>query len=120
FDRWLETNVIEQKQTGYAVANVRVDQGNLTSEQMRGLARIAADAGDGLLRINIDQNLLIAYIPLGNLRRVHAALQEIGLGQSGAREIDDVTTCPGAYSCNLLLTKAMNLGAALHEVVLGS
>jgi sulfite reductase beta subunit-like hemoprotein len=117
FDRWLETNVIEQKQTGYAAANVRVDQGNLTSEQMRGLARIAADAGDGLLRINIDQNLLIAYIPLGNLRRVHAALQEIGLGQSGAREIDDVTTCPGAYSCNLALTKSMNLGAALQEVV---
>ena len=26
-------------------------------------------------------------------------------------------TCPGAYSCNLALTKSMNLGAALQEVV---
>ncbi len=36
---------------------------------------------------------------------------------SGAHEIDDVTTCPGAYSCNLALTKSMNLGAALSGVV---
>ena len=26
-------------------------------------------------------------------------------------------TCPGAYSCNLGLTKTMNLGAALQETV---
>src|SRR5262249_54747776 len=32
-------------------------------------------------------------------------------------EIDDVTTCPGAYSCNLGLTKSMNLGAAVQDVV---
>ena len=35
----------------------------------------------------------------------------------GAHEIDDVITCPGAYSCNLALTKSMNLGAALAETV---
>lgn len=117
YDRWLETNVIEQKQTGYAVATIRIDQGNMTSEQMRGLAKIARDTGDGLLRINIDQNILLAYIPLGNLKRVHAALDQLGLGGAGAREIEDVTTCPGAYSCNLALTKSMNLGAALQQVV---
>jgi len=34
-----------------------------------------------------------------------------------ARYIDDVVTCPGAYSCNLALTKSMNLGAALGETL---
>jgi len=117
YDRWLETNLIEQTQTGYATVVVRVDQGNLTSAQMRGLARLAADAGDGLLRIGIDQNILLGFIPLGKLRGLHAALRDLGIGQAGAREIGDVTTCPGAYSCNLALTKSMNLGAALQEAV---
>jgi len=119
YDRWLETNIIEQKQAGYATVVVRVDQGNLTSAQMRGLAHLAADAGDGLLRVSIDQNILLAFVPLGRLRGLHAGLKQLDLGDAGAREIGDVTTCPGAYSCNLALTKSMNLGAALQEVVEG-
>jgi len=117
YDRWLETNIIEQKQTGYAAVIVRVEQGNLTSHQLRGLARISRDAGDGLVRVMVDQNLLLGYVPLGKLKQLHAALGEIGLGNAGAGEIDDVTTCPGAYSCNLALTKSMNLGDALQKVV---
>jgi sulfite reductase beta subunit-like hemoprotein len=117
YDRWLTTNTIPQKQAGYVTVVVRVDQGNLTSTQMRGLARLAADAGDGLLRIAIDQNILLAFVPVARLRGLYAALGELDLDSAGAREIEDVTTCPGAYSCNLALTKSMNLGAALQEVV---
>lgn len=117
YDAWLESNVIEQKQTGYATVLVKVDQGNLVSAQLRGLARIAGDAGDSLVRTTVDQNLLLGFIPLGKLPGLYAALQELGLGASGAGEIDDIITCPGAYSCNLGITKAMSLGAALQGVV---
>jgi sulfite reductase beta subunit-like hemoprotein len=117
YDRWLETNVSEQKQTGYATVLVKVDQGNLTSAQLRGVARIAGDVGDGLVRTTVEQNLLLGFIPLGKLPALHAALSELGLGLAGAQEIDDVVTCPGAYSCNLGITKAMNLGEALQELV---
>jgi sulfite reductase beta subunit-like hemoprotein len=119
YDQWLHTNVREQKQSGYRSVVVRVEQGNMTAKQMRGIARLAADAGDGLLRVMIDQNLLLAYIPATRLRGVYAALQQIDLAHAGAGEVDDVTTCPGAYSCNLALTKSMNLGAAIHDVVRG-
>ena len=117
YERWLETNVREQKQTGYAVVTAQVPQGNLTAGQMTGLADIAERAGDHLLRFSIDQNVMIAFVPLRNLKRVYAALKQIGLGGSGADEIRDVVTCPGAYSCNLALTKTMNLGEALSETV---
>ena len=117
YDRWLETNVREQKQAGYGIVTVRVEQGNLTAEQMRGLARIATDAGEGALRFTIDQNVVLGYIPLSNLRRVYAALRQLDLAEAGADEIEDVVTCPGAYSCNLALTKAMGLGEALSPVV---
>ncbi len=117
YEHWLRTNVREQKQRGYAVVTVKISQGNLTGAQMHGLADISRKAGDGLLRIAINQNVVLAYIPLRNLPRVYAALQQIGLAAAGAEEIDDITTCPGAYSCNLALTKSMNLGAALAEEV---
>jgi sulfite reductase beta subunit-like hemoprotein len=117
FDRWLETNVREQVQPGYAMVTVVVDQGNLTGSQMRGLAKIAEDAGEGLLRFTIEQNVVLAFIPVANLRRVYAALKLIGLHAAGAGEIEDVVTCPGAYSCNLALTKTMELGYVLRDTL---
>jgi sulfite reductase beta subunit-like hemoprotein len=94
-----------------------VDQGNLTSDQFRGIARLASTAGDGTVRVDIDQNLVLAFVPLARLPQVYAALGELSLAEAGARQIDDVVTCPGAYSCNLALTKTMNLGAAVQQAV---
>ncbi len=117
YDAWLETNVVEQKQLGYAAVIVRVDQGNLTGDQLRGLARLASMAGDGQVRVAINQNLVVPFIQLRRLPQVYGALAELGLAGSGARQIEDIITCPGAYTCNLGLTKTMNLGAALQETV---
>jgi sulfite reductase beta subunit-like hemoprotein len=117
YERWLATNVRRQKQDGYFIGTVTVPQGNFTGEQMRGLATIARNGGDGLLRFSIDQNVMLAFIPGRNLKRMYAALRQIGLAGAGAHEIGDVVTCPGAYSCNLALTKSMNLGDALADTV---
>jgi sulfite reductase beta subunit-like hemoprotein len=119
YDRWLESSVEEQKQTGYAMVTIKVQQGNMTSTQMREVAKVAREAGDGCLRVSVEQNLVLGFVQLGLLPRVYAALKAIGLGEAGAREIQDVVTCPGAYSCNLALTKAMNLGDAVEEMVRG-
>jgi sulfite reductase beta subunit-like hemoprotein len=117
YDEWLETNVREQRQTGYAAVTITVDQGNLTVDQLRGLARLAATAGDGLLRTAVNQNVVLAFVPLARLPQVYRALRELDLGGSGAGQFEDVVTCPGAYTCNLGITKTMNLGAALQETV---
>jgi len=119
YDAWRATNVAEQKQTGYAAVTVRVEQGNLLAGQLRALAHVARSSGDGTLRVSIDQNLLLPFVPLAQLPRVHGALRAAGLAAARARHIDDVITCPGAYSCNLALTKSMNLGAALAETLRG-
>jgi sulfite reductase beta subunit-like hemoprotein len=117
YERWLETNIREQKQTGYAMVTVKVPQGNLTGTQMHRLAHIARSAGDGILRVTVDQNLVLAFIPLRALPQVYNALDQVDLAEAGAHQIEDIITCPGAYSCNLALTKSMNLGAALASVV---
>jgi sulfite reductase beta subunit-like hemoprotein len=119
YQRWLETNIRPQRQNGYAIVTVKVPQGNLTAHQMRSVAGLARGAGDGYVRVSMDQNLILGFIPLHNLKRVYAALREIDLADAGAHQIEDVTTCPGAYSCNLALTKSMNLGDAVARAVAG-
>ncbi len=117
FNAWRETNVQTQKQAGYSIVTVTTPQGNLTGDQMRGLADLCEQAGDSSLRFTMNQNVVVAYVPAGALKRVYGALGELGLSDAGADEISDVVTCPGAYSCNLALTKAMGLGAALSASV---
>jgi sulfite reductase beta subunit-like hemoprotein len=117
FNEWLETNTQPQKQDGYAIVTVKVPQGNLTGHQMRGLADLSERAGEGMLRFAMNQNVILAWIPIGALRRVYSALKDLGLSGSRANEISDVLTCPGAYSCNLALTKSMGLGDALNHAM---
>jgi sulfite reductase beta subunit-like hemoprotein len=114
---WRETNVRHQKQPGYSIVTVTVPQGNMTGEQMRGLADLSEKSGDGSLRFTMNQNVVLAYVPNGAVKRVYGALATLGLAGAGADEISDVVTCPGAYSCNLALTKTMGLGAALAPVL---
>jgi sulfite reductase beta subunit-like hemoprotein len=115
FRAWKETNVRPQKQPGYAIVTVKIPNGNLSGAQMRGLADLAEQAADGFLRVTMAQNIALAWVPAGALERVYGALGKIGLNGGRAGELSDTVTCPGAYSCNLALTKSMNLGAALAE-----
>ncbi len=117
YAKWLETNVHAQRQEGYVYVTIKVAQGNMTSAEMRAAADLARKAGDGLVRVTIDQNLHLAWIPKARLREVYAELDRAGLASYGANEIDDVVTCPGAWSCNLGITKTMNLGEALSAAV---
>ena len=117
YERWLGTNVKPQRQAGNVVLTVKVPQGNMTAQQMRAVASIARASGDGLVRITIDQNLTIAWIQQNRLREIYAMLQQVELAEAGADEIDDIVTCPGAWSCNLGITKTMNLGEVLRHTV---
>jgi len=117
FAEWRKTNARPQKQKGYSIVTVTTPQGNLTGDQMRGLADIADQAGDGFLRFSMNQNAIIGWVPDGALKRVYGALQKLDLAKGGSDEISDPITCPGAYSCNLGLTKTMGLGAAIVAAV---
>lgn len=113
---WLESNVRAQKQPGYRLVTVRIEQGELTVTEMRALARAAAGYGDGLIRNTPRQNVMLAWIPGGRLRVLWDELRRAGLGAAGAGEISDVTACPGSATCSLGLTKAMKLAEAVREV----
>jgi sulfite reductase beta subunit-like hemoprotein len=48
---------------------------------------------------------------------VWQALSELGLGEAGAQQVNDVVSCPGTDSCKLGITSSMGLNAAVRERV---
>src|SRR6202451_2543431 len=79
FDRMGHIGVHPQKQTGLNWIGVALPLGKLTGDQMRGLAAIARDLGDGDIRLTVWQNLLISGISDGRLKRAKAAVEKGGL-----------------------------------------
>jgi sulfite reductase beta subunit-like hemoprotein len=115
FARWSATNVLRQKQDGYAMAVVTVPLGDLTGAQMRVLADLAIAFADGTARVSVSQDLLLRWVPTGDLPSLYARLAAAGLGLAGADTMADVTSCPGAESCKLAVTQSRGLGRTVEQ-----
>ncbi|HEY8551141.1 MAG TPA: nitrite/sulfite reductase [Vicinamibacterales bacterium] len=110
---WRQTNVLPQKQAGYAMAVVTIPLGDLTSNQMRVLAELADAYSDGTVRVTPDQDLVFRWVREDDLEALYARISAAGLGLAGANTITDVTSCPGAESCRLAVTQSRGLGSLL-------
>src|SRR3954468_14371040 len=79
FDRTAHIGVHKQKQNGLNWIGVALPLGKVTCEQMRGLAKIAQDLGDGEIRLTVWQNLLIPGVSDDNVALATAAIEALGL-----------------------------------------
>ncbi len=110
---WKAQSVVDQKQSGHVAVYVRLPLGDITAAQFRGLAKILERFGDGSLRTTIDQNLLIPWVDRKSLPALHRELEALDLVKDGLHTARDVTSCPGAESCNLAVTSSRRLAAAI-------
>ena len=78
FDRMAHIGVHRQKQDGLNWIGVVLPVGKVTCEQMRGLAKIAQDFGDGEIRLTVWQNLLLSGVRDENLALATAAIEQRG------------------------------------------
>jgi sulfite reductase beta subunit-like hemoprotein len=113
--QWRTACVVDQRQDGYAAVYARLFLGDLTSAQLRALAEIVVRFGDGTLRLTVDQNLLIPWVDRRSLPSLFQALRGIGLASVDVHTAHDVTSCPGAESCNLAVTSSRNVARAISE-----
>ena len=93
----------------------KVTRGDLTPEQFRGLAQIMRDYSGGYARTTVQQNFVLRWVREECVYDVWKALSQLGLGEHGSREIDDVVSCPGTDSCKLGITSSMGLNQAVQE-----
>src|SRR6266581_79980 len=59
FAHWRRTNTRAQKQPGYRAAMVQIPLGDITADQMRAVARLAREYGNGTIRTTNDQNVVL-------------------------------------------------------------
>jgi sulfite reductase (ferredoxin) len=117
FTRFQEANVRPQRQPGFSTVEVKVPRGDLTPDQMRGLAAIMREYTGGYARTTVGQNLVLRWVRDETVYDVWTRLKELGLGGRGAQQITDVVSCPGTDSCKLGITSSMGLNQAIAERV---
>ena len=112
---WLDTNVSAQRQPGYAVVMVFLPLGDITSDQMRGLADVARRFTGDAVRMTVEQNIALRWVREGDLPAMHEALSDIGLADARAETVSDITACPGTDTCKLGISSSRGLARVLMD-----
>lgn len=114
FKRWMFTNVMGQKQSGYSVVTIRLRLGDISSSQMRALAQVIRRYCGERLRVSIEQNLALRWVRNEHLAALFSELEPLGLAEPEANHLYDVTSCPGAETCQLGISASRGLSRALE------
>ena len=112
---WKSSNVSPAGEDGYSIVDVRVKLGDVPSGTARALADIVDNMADGTLRVTIQQNFVIKWVPDSALTSLYTELKELELADPGANTFRDITACPGADTCRLGITSAKGLATRLTE-----
>jgi len=112
---WKESCVRPHELPDYAMVNLRIHNGDVTSDTGRALAEITDIYSASDIRISISQNLILRWVPIEALPSLYTALKEIDLVNLGPETFDDITACPGADTCRLGITSAKGLATTLFE-----
>lgn len=115
FDRMAHIGVHKQKQEGLNWIGVALPLGKVTCEQMRGLAKIAQDLGDGEIRLTVWQNLLIPGVRDGNVELTIAAIRAMGLDVETSQVRAGLIACTGRAGCKFGLADTKRAAARIAD-----
>jgi ferredoxin-nitrite reductase len=99
FNRMAHIGVHPQKQQGLNWVGVTLPVGKLTIPQMRGIASLAGQYGDGDIRLTVWQNLLMSGVADKNVKAVEKAIGNLGLSISATSLQAGLVACTGATGC---------------------
>jgi ferredoxin-nitrite reductase len=97
--RTAHIGVHPQKQTGLNWIGIAIPVGRLDVAQMRGLATIARELGDGDIRLTVWQNLLISGVPDDKLETACARVAALGLVTETNALRSGLVACTGNAGC---------------------
>ena len=115
FDRMAHIGVHTQKQDGLNWIGVVLPVGKLTGEQMRGLAKIAQDLGDGDIRLTVWQNLLISGVRDENVALATAAIEKLGLSVKASQIRAGLIACTGNAGCKFAASDTKRHAAEIGD-----
>lgn len=117
FQHWLDTNVFEQKQSGFFGVYIKVSTGDIpTSKARKFISAIQGLVADEI-RITINQGLLLKFARKEVLPFLFERLKELDFVRPGFDSVGDVTTCPGTDTCNLGISNSTELARVLEDLI---
>ncbi len=117
FKKWLKHNTRPQSQPGYVTVTVALPLGDITANQLRSLADIVRRFTRETIRTTVEQNFAIRWVSKSDVHELFTALHAVGLGDSGAGALVDITSCPGTDTCKLGISSSRGLAAELRRRV---
>ena len=117
FNFWRNKNVQTQRQEGYVVVAVMLPLGDISSHQMRKLARIAQKYVGDSIRTTVEQNFILRWVSENDLPALYSELKSIDLAAPGVGSIVDITACPGTDTCKLGIASSRGLAEELREML---
>ena len=99
FDRAAHIGVHAQKQPDRNWIGVVLPVGKMTTGQIRGLAQIARDLGDGDIRLTVWQNLIISGVRSESVKATQARIEALGLSTSTNSIRAGLVACTGNVGC---------------------
>jgi ferredoxin-nitrite reductase len=99
FDRSGHIGIHAQKQDGLHWIGVVLPVGRMSAAQMRGLADVAHECGDGDVRLTVWQNLLISGVPAAKLATVKTRIEALGLSIAANAIRSGLVACTGNTGC---------------------
>ena len=115
FDRMAHIGVHQQKQLGLNWVGIVLPLGKMSCDQMRAVVKIAADLGDGDIRLTVWQNLLISGVPDENVRVAIAAIEAIGLSIKASQIRAGLIACTGNAGCKFAASDTKRHAAEIGD-----
>ncbi|MFL5618171.1 MAG: nitrite/sulfite reductase [Gemmatimonadaceae bacterium] len=94
-----------QKQPGLSYAGYSVVSGRISPDQLRGLAAIADEFGDGSLRLSAMQNILITNVKNECTAELLERSRALGVALDGSPFQRGTASCTGSEYCKLAITE---------------
>lgn len=117
FEIWKSTNVITQKQKGYAAIGVKVLLGNFYTDVARELADLVSKYAASEIRFTLRQNLIIPFVKEELLEFFYSELTKLNFAEPGYNKAVDITACPGTDTCNLGIASSTGIAEKLEDVI---
>jgi len=99
FDRTAHIGVHRQRQADRNWIGVVLPVGKMTAGQMRALATLAHELGDGDIRLTVWQNLIISGVPTDKVAAAQAKIDALGLATSTNAIRAGLVACTGNVGC---------------------
>ena len=120
YNKWLKHNVRDHKVLGYSIIIISLKSGNLppgdlTSEQMLKISKVAKRFSFEEIRVSHEQNLILPHVENKNLFKVWKILEKINVATPNIGMITDTICCPGMDYCALATARSIPIAQRINE-----